>query len=164
VIVGSPTHNSWRAMLDRCRYPSTNGYRNYGGRGITVCERWRIFANFLADMGRRPRGKVLDRIDVNGNYIPENCRWVTASQSSRNRRNVVLPYRQGETRKQRRYKIHKSWIERNKVKRQQYAKIYCAANRIRRALNFKKWAIENRLYRNAYKRKLSRKQKEALSS
>lgn len=65
------------AMIKRCANPKTSGYANYGGRGITVCQRWRTFDNFLADMGERPDGKSLDRIDPNGNYEPGNCRWST---------------------------------------------------------------------------------------
>ena len=82
----SPTHKSWTAMLHRCRAPKYSDYKNYGGRGITVCERWKVFENFLADMGERPKGKTLDRIDVNGNYEPSNCRWATLSEQQRNKR------------------------------------------------------------------------------
>ena len=74
-------------MLSRCYRPNSNGFHNYGGRGITVCDRWReSFANFLADMGERPEGKTLDRINVDGNYEPGNCRWATATEQMANRR------------------------------------------------------------------------------
>lgn len=73
-------------MRARCNNPNTNGYANYGGRGISVCPVWQTFANFLADMGVRPDGMTLDRVDSDGDYEPGNCRWATASQQRRNRR------------------------------------------------------------------------------
>ncbi|MFI7073581.1 hypothetical protein [Micromonospora sediminicola] len=83
----SPTYRSWQAMRDRCYRPSTNGYASFGGRGIEVCDRWRDnFGAFLHDMGERPEGMTLDRINVDGNYTPDNCRWATPSQQIANRR------------------------------------------------------------------------------
>ena len=79
------THRSWQSMLARCRNPKNTNYSRYGGRGITVCERWSLFENFLNDMGERPENKTLDRMDVNGNYEPENCRWATLSEQQRNK-------------------------------------------------------------------------------
>lgn len=82
-----PTYNSWRGMLDRCRGPSSISYRNYGARGIAVCERWGDFRSFLADMGERPSLKhSLDRINNDLGYEAANCRWATAKEQSRNRR------------------------------------------------------------------------------
>lgn len=88
------TYRTWTGMLARCRNPEDPGWRDYGGRGIRVCARWLRFENFLADMGRRPRGRTLDRCDVNGNYTPRNCCWATAKQQNRNtRRNRLLTFR-----------------------------------------------------------------------
>lgn len=83
----SPTYSSWAGMKDRCTNQNHKSYNNYGGRGIKVCERWMDFRNFLKDMGERPEGMSIDRIDVNGDYEPGNCRWATAKQQSSNKRN-----------------------------------------------------------------------------
>lgn len=86
-LCNSPTWISWRAMINRCEHRSSPSYEDYGGRGICVCERWRhSFDNFLTDMGIRPAGKQLDRIDYNGDYEPSNCRWSTSMEQNQNRR------------------------------------------------------------------------------
>lgn len=86
----SPAYVSWVEMRWRCLSPRCRHYKNYGGRGITICPRWDAFALFLVDMGPRPADTTLDRIDVNGNYEPNNCRWATKTQQNRNRRTTKL--------------------------------------------------------------------------
>lgn len=91
----TPEYRAWRHLFDRCDSPKCREYINYGGRGIGICNRWRdSFDNFLRDMGHKPFPEAaIDRIDNNGDYTPENCRWVTASQNNMNRRNNrILTY------------------------------------------------------------------------
>jgi hypothetical protein len=86
-LYGTKENKAWNQMKQRCLNPNNPDYGYYGGRGITVCDRWKIsFKNFIEDMGNSPTGTSLDREDVNGNYEPSNCKWSTFSEQAINRR------------------------------------------------------------------------------
>jgi len=85
----TPTWNAWRGMIARCTQPKMQSYRYYGGRGICVCARWMNFPSFLTDMGEKPYGMTLDRIDSSKHYEPSNCRWATPGQQAVNKSNNI---------------------------------------------------------------------------
>ncbi len=93
----SAAYHSWQDMIRRCTNPDCKDYINYGGRGITVCEHWKIFTNFLYDMGDAPDRCQLDRIYNNKGYYKDNCRWATKKEQARNRRNNNLITAFGKT-------------------------------------------------------------------
>lgn len=89
--VGTPEYNSWRGMVERCESPNHHQYADYGGRGITVYDRWRkSFMAFYEDMGSRPKGYTIERKDNSKGYEPGNCEWVSRSANCRNKRNNHL--------------------------------------------------------------------------
>lgn len=112
-------------MRARCSSPSDKNYKYYGARGVTVCERWSSFAVFVADVGPRPAGMSLDRIDPNGNYEPGNVRWATPLEQTRNRRNTKRLEAFGES------LTASEWSERTGVSR------FTIASRIRKG-----WSAE----------------------
>lgn len=92
----TPTYNSWSNMIQQCTNPKATCYSKYGAKGITVCARWRgSFDNFLADMGERPTGTTIDRVNPTGNYEPGNCRWGTALQQAHNRQRLSAANKSG---------------------------------------------------------------------
>ena len=93
----SPTYRTWRCMRERCSLPSHEQYQHYGARGIRVCERWQTFDLFVADLGSRPLGTTLDRINRDGNYEPGNCRWATPEVQQNNRSNNRILTAEGRT-------------------------------------------------------------------
>ena len=94
---GTPEYKIWTAMKQRCSNSKCPEYKNYGARGISVCARWNSFTVFISDIGRRPSpNHQIDRIDNNGNYEPQNCRWATSAENSQNKRNTRLSMKKAQ--------------------------------------------------------------------
>lgn len=107
---GTPIYAIWRGMMQRCYDKNHHAYLRYGGRGITVCDAWKNFEKFYADMGDKPAGMSLDRIDNMKSYFPENVAWVTAKKQANNRRNNILIEINGKT------KTMQEWCDETGVK------------------------------------------------
>lgn len=105
------SYTTWDGMIQRCTNPRNKKYHLYGGRGILVCEPWLTFEQFFADMGERPEGLTIDRINPDGNYEPSNCRWATAKEQNRNLRTNIMLTHDGET------LTIAEWTERTKLGR-----------------------------------------------
>lgn len=122
------TYMVWSGMLDRCRNQNDAAFANYGGRGISVCERWYSFENFFADMGERPAGLSLDRRDNEGNYELSNCRWATRKEQARNTRTNRLVTIDGRT------QCVAAWQEELGIKRETVQKRVAAGMAIEKAI------------------------------
>lgn len=114
-MYGTKTYRTWDSMIQRCFNPKDARYADWGGRGITVCRDWLVFDGFYKDMGEKPHGCSIDRINNNGNYEPSNCRWVTNKEQSNNRRSNIVIDLDGES------KTLMQWCEKFGVK---YSKAY----------------------------------------
>lgn len=128
----TPTYNTWRSMRLRCSNEKHISYSKYGGSGISVCDRWNNFNNFLDDMGIRPIGKTLDRINNKGDYYKENCRWSSLSDQQNNKSNNVNITINGETLSVTR------WAEKLKIDK------HLIFNRIKRGWNPEKAILTNK--------------------
>lgn len=132
--VSSPTIATWRAVINRCTDPKHQNYKRYGGRGITFDPRWLDFSNFLADMGERPDGYTLDRIDTNGDYCKANCQWACSAKQQHTRRDAKLSWEKIERIK---------WMRLEGFTQQEIATEFGVhSSTIGRVLNGKRWKPE----------------------
>ena len=132
---GTRIYNSWRSMKTRCLNKNNYHYKNWGGRGITICEEWLKFENFYKDMGEMPESKTLDRIDNDLGYCKKNCKWSTNKEQCNNRRNNILLTYQEKT------MTASQWAKELKIK---LSTIYCRIH--------KNWDIKKVLLVKKYKR------------
>lgn len=125
----TPTFNSWANMIQRCTNTKHPDYKYYGGRGIKICEEWKLFINFFNDIGIRPEGMTLNRIDNGKGYFKENCRWATWIEQQNNSRHVNLITFNGET------KSIRQWAQQTGINE----------NTIRLRISKSGWTIEEAL-------------------
>jgi hypothetical protein len=113
-VMEHPNYRVWAAMKDRCNNKNIPQYRDWGGRGISYCERWKHFANFCEDMGVKPEGLTLERIDNDGNYTPDNCKWATRHEQGQNKRvyKTNALGQNGTFKKKGRFIVAKNWNNR----------------------------------------------------
>ena len=126
-----PEYNIWNGIKQRCRNPNTKQYKDYGGRGISICDRWNDFSNFIKDMGFRPTNKhSIERLDVNGNYEPQNCIWLLIKDQSKNRRDIRYLTINGVT------KTIMDWAKENNIR----------PGLIKDRIDILKWPINDKLF------------------
>ena len=127
---GSKIYNAYISMINRCYNEKNENYKNYGGRGITVCDRWKSsLEDFISDMGESDKGLSIERIDTNGNYEPNNCKWATQKDQARNKRNNNIIEFNGEK------MCESAWAEYLNIKR----------STLRNRLTIRGWSIEKSL-------------------
>jgi len=134
-MLKSPEYKAWNHIIQRCTNPKNKSYKDYGGRGILVCGRWRdSFSAFLEDMGKKPFSKAqIDREENNGNYEPSNCRWVSPSKNNQNKRTTVL-----------------NWFTVNSIRRVYALKRFTSLE-LSKIYNLNKWTLENVIYNKNWK-------------